>query len=130
VARQRCSPEVYVLRDTTRNLLVAERTLRPRDVVNRSLGLLVRPPLQPGEALWLDPCGGIHTWGMGYAIDVLFLDAGQRVVGVARGVRPWRMVWKPAGTRSVVELAAGGAAGVEVGDQMSLAAGNAGAAAE
>jgi uncharacterized protein len=74
--------------------------------------------LRDDEGLWLDPCGGIHTWGMRYAIDVLFLDREMRVLRVARNVRPWRMVFAPRGTRSVVELPASTAANVEQGDRL------------
>lgn len=84
------------------------------------LGLIVRPPLNEGEALWLDPCGSIHTFGMRYAIDVLFLDAELRVLRVAKNVRPWRMRLAPGRTRSVIELRAGAAARVEVGDRLSV----------
>jgi uncharacterized membrane protein (UPF0127 family) len=82
------------------------------------MGLLVRPPLRMGEALWLNPCGGIHTWAMRYPIDVLFLDAELRVVKVARGVWPWRMVLSARGTRSVVELRAAGELDARPGDQL------------
>lgn len=80
------------------------------------MGLLARPPLGQGEALWLDPCGGIHTWGMPYAIDVLFLSCEGVVLRVARDVRPWRMVFAPRRTRSVIELRASEARRVAVGD--------------
>jgi uncharacterized membrane protein (UPF0127 family) len=89
-------------------------------MLERGLGLLGRPPLREGEALWLSPCGGVHTWGMRYAIDVLFLDAEMRVVGVRRGVGPWSVAPAPRGTRSVIELPAGGAAGVQAGDELCV----------
>lgn len=58
----------------------------------RLRGLLARPPLadQAMEALWLVPCGAIHTIGMRYPLDVVFLDADHRVVGWHADVRPWR----------------------------------------
>jgi uncharacterized protein len=79
---------------------------RPQGLWPRLLGLLVRPPLGPDEGLWLDPCGGIHTWGLRYPIDVLFLDRELRVLRIVRGVGPWRMVFAPRGTLSVIELSA------------------------
>lgn len=91
---------------------------RPKAPIRRHLGLLVRPKLAPGEALWLDPCGGIHTFGMGYAIDVVFLDPNLRVLRVACNVHPWQVRLAPPGTRSVVELLSGEAARLEVGDEL------------
>jgi uncharacterized membrane protein (UPF0127 family) len=73
----------------------------------RFLGLMGRRRLEPGVALWLQPCRGIHTLGMRFAIDVLFLDGKGRVLRIARNVRPWRLAWAPRGTQSVVEVASG-----------------------
>ncbi len=113
-------PASPVLYNRTRDRVVARAVSRPRGTLEWALGLLVRPPLRPGEALWLSPCGGIHTWAMRYPIDVLFLDEGLRVRGVSLAVKPWRLCFAPRGTRSVVELPAGTARGVEPGDQLSL----------
>lgn len=95
---------------------LARVLLRPRGFRQWAFGLLARPPLAEGEALWLDPCGGVHTWGMRYSIDVLFLDRAHRVLRAARHVPPWRVVPAPRGTRSVLELRSGGAAAVAAGD--------------
>lgn len=108
-----------MLHNRTRGTLVAREVLQPRGAREWALGLLVRPPLQPGQALWLNPCGGVHTWGMRYAIDVLFLDPELTVLRVVRDVRPWRLVFAPRRTRSVLELPAGGAASVQAGDRLS-----------
>ncbi len=72
----------------------------------RAGGLLIRAPLQANESLWITQCGSIHTVGMRYAIDVVFLDRHGRVLRVAGDVRPWRMRIQP-GAQSVVELQAG-----------------------
>jgi uncharacterized membrane protein (UPF0127 family) len=105
---------------TEAGALVARRLSRPRGFLRRHLGLLLHPPLKPDEALWLDPCGSIHTWGMGYAIDVLFLDPDGRVLKCALGVRPWRVVGAPRGCRSVIELRAGAGAKAELGIRLTL----------
>jgi hypothetical protein len=74
------------------------------------------PALRPGEALWLEPCGSIHTWGMRYSIDVVFLSRDFRVLAIWRDVRPWRIAWAPRGTHSAIELLSGGATTLERGD--------------
>jgi uncharacterized membrane protein (UPF0127 family) len=90
----------------------------------RCLGLMGRGRLKPGEALWLIPCRGIHTFGMRFTIDVLFLDRDGCVLRIARRIRPWRLAWAPRGTRSVVELASGWLAeeAIRAGDRLSHAA--------
>jgi uncharacterized protein len=73
----------------------------------RLRGLLFRSALQPGEGLLIRPCRAIHTHGMRYAIDVAMLDLDGAVLAVHPSVSPWRMVAGPAGTRAVLETAAG-----------------------
>jgi uncharacterized membrane protein (UPF0127 family) len=59
----------------------------------RLLGLALLPRAPPDRcALVLPRCGSVHTVGMRFALDVVFLDAGGRVLRVARGVPPWRVV--------------------------------------
>lgn len=84
-----------------------------RSFRQRLLGLLGRAPPAPGCALWLQPCRAVHTVGMRYAIDVIFLDDMHRVVRVVARLRPMRV----AGclrARGVLEMAAGGAAHIGV----------------
>ncbi len=88
----------------------------------RLRGLLFRTPLNAGEGIWIAPCNGVHTFGMGYAIDVVYLDASFNVIKIAAHVQPWRMSMC-GGAASVVELASGGAQrlGVKVGQVWSVA---------
>lgn len=86
--------------------LIASRACRAEGPLERARGLLVRPAPAPGEAMLLDRCAGIHTWGMAYAIDAAFLDWHGKVLRVAAQLRPWRFATCP-GARTVVEWAAG-----------------------
>ena len=58
------------------------------------------------EPLLIPRCSSVHTFGMRFAIDVVFLDARGRVVRVARNVRPCRIV-SCRGGAAAVETAAG-----------------------
>lgn len=91
-----------------------------RSFAQRAGGLLVRSPLGSAEGLWIDRCPSIHTVGMRYAIDVLFLDADGVVLRVAQDVPPFRFRWCK-GARSVLELRAGQARhwGLERGMRLS-----------
>jgi uncharacterized membrane protein (UPF0127 family) len=84
------------------------RAVRVADThVQRAIGLLGRRSLEPGEALWIVPSRGVHTWGMRFAIDVVALDRDGRVVDVVRDMRPWRVRLPRAGTVGVLELPVG-----------------------
>ncbi len=82
-------------------------TLVPaEDFRSRLVGLIGRRSLDPGVGLWLRPCDAVHTVGLRFEIDVVFVDAAGRVKRVDECVRPWR-VRICLGAHSVVELAAG-----------------------
>ena len=73
----------------------------------RLVGLLGRSGLPDGRGLWIVPCSGIHTMGMRFAIDAIFLDRALRVLSIERGIAPGRLVRGPPGAHSVLELGAG-----------------------
>ena len=94
----------FVLRRVGDGAVVAARVRVAAGVLSRWRGLLWAPRLQAGEALWLEPCNGIHTFGMGYSIAVVTLNADRIVVGIERDVRPCKIVWPVSGGRIVVEV--------------------------
>lgn len=82
------------------------RLLVARSWHARLRGLALRPGIRPGDALLIPRCRSVHTCGMRFAIDVVFLDAAGRVLRVAERVPPWRLVSCP-GAAAVIETAAG-----------------------
>ena len=78
--------------------------------------------LQPGEGLWIFPTQAIHTFGMKFPIDVVFLDSKLRVKRIYHRMPPRRLttfVWR---AKSVLELPSGSVAssGTAVGDQLQF----------
>lgn len=74
---------------------------------SRLVGLLARHSLAPAEGLLLVPGGNVHTLGMRFPIDIVFVDAHFVVLKVATAVRPYRHVSAPRGTWGALELRAG-----------------------
>jgi uncharacterized membrane protein (UPF0127 family) len=72
----------------------------------RTRGLLGRRSLGVGEGLWIVPCEAVHTFGMRFAIDLVFLDRRNIVRKVRSSVPPGRLSGCLR-ARSVLELAAG-----------------------
>jgi len=72
----------------------------------RRRGLAGLDALAPGVGLQLVPCRSVHTIGMRFALDLVWLDGAGRVVRVDRDVPPWR-VRTCLRARSVVEVGAG-----------------------
>ena len=69
---------------------VIPRVKRTTNFLERMRGLLFSPPLQSGEALLIEPCRSVHTIGMAYAIDLVFLDADWKVVKIVSNLKSWR----------------------------------------
>ena len=90
----------------------------------RFRGLLGRAAddLGNGSGLWITPCRGVHTLGMGFAIDVIYLDRTLKVVDVQSAVKPWRFTPIRLSAASVLELPCHTAAATrtEVGDTIVI----------
>ncbi len=57
-----------------------------------------------GSGLWIVPCHGVHTLGMGFPIDVLYLDRTMTVIHIQRDLQPWRFAPIRTEATSVLEL--------------------------
>jgi uncharacterized protein len=87
--------------------VVVARLRVAKNALQRAIGLLGCPGLADDEAFLLSPCGGVHTWGMRFPIDLLFLDREGRALHVAANVKPWRICGPIRRARTVIELPAG-----------------------
>ena len=91
------------------------------DAHSRRRGLLGRDRLDEGRALLLAPCGSVHTIGMRFPIDVVFLGPDGVVLKIVERLRSWRV----AGSLQAcftVELAAGSMARSDLapGDRLAI----------
>jgi len=82
------------------------RVRHARDFFSRLRGLLLTEPMQAHEGLLLTPCRQVHTIGMAYPIDIVFLDETGSVLRCLSDVQPYRAVSTPAAFHTL-ELAAG-----------------------
>ena len=81
------------------NVAVADHARRPaRSDCSAARGL------DAGEALWIVPSRGVHTWWMRFAIDVVALDERGVVVDRVSRLKPWRIRLPRRGTAGVLEL--------------------------
>lgn len=74
-----------------------------RDPLARLLGLAGLRALPPAVGLLLPGTRSVHTFGMRFALDLVWLDREGRVVRVDHDVHP-RRVRSCRGARAVVEL--------------------------
>ena len=128
--------------------VIADRAVLARWWWQRAVGLLSRSSLADDEALIIPGCSAVHTYGMRFPIDLLFLTTSRwakgyglgeetnpspqplapsqvhgMVVKVVPHVRPFRFAGA-AGADTVIELSAGAAAraAIHAGDRLQWAA--------
>lgn len=78
-------------------------------------------PPKAGEGILLAPCSSIHTFGMVFPLDVVFLNSEGTVLELQEGLRPWRLCRGTDGSRYVLELPEGTVSATQttVGDELS-----------
>ncbi len=110
---------------TIRNLTRGSTLATEADVADtsrkRRVGLLKHDSLPPGQGLWIAPCEAVHTFGMKFPIDVIFLDRKRKVLKVRENMPRGRIsacLW----AHSVLELPAGAVAGTltQKGDELEF----------
>jgi uncharacterized membrane protein (UPF0127 family) len=95
------------LLNLTRNSLLAERALVAETPGSRRRGLLGSFSLPDGEGLLIMPCRQVHTFGMKYPLDVVFVDESWTVSRVVHRLKPGRMSPFVFYSRAALELPAG-----------------------
>jgi len=75
-----------------------------------------------GCGLWIVPCRGVHTLGMGFPIDVIYLDRALTVIRIQHELRPWRLGPVTMHAASVLELPCHTAVetGTAIGDRIEI----------
>lgn len=110
-----------MVRNLTRNTLLATSAELANRGAARRKGLLGRDGLAEGEGLWIVPCEAVHTFGMRFPIDLVYLSRKRRVKKVRKAVPAWR-ISACLTAQSVLELPAGTIASTQTrcGDQIEI----------
>jgi len=114
---------VYIYNKTRETFVATEATVAD-SYVRRLVGLLGKTKrwAQLGRGLWIVPSRGVHTIGMLFPIDLIFLSKEKEVVHVEEHVRPFRISAVSLRAMSVVELPAHTIyrTGTQVGDRLEI----------
>lgn len=88
----------------------------------RLRGLLGKMRLRSDEALWVYPSRSIHTIGLMFPIDVIYLDAQMRAVHIIESLGPLRIAPIRLQSESILELPPRSVyhSGTQVGDQLTI----------
>jgi uncharacterized membrane protein (UPF0127 family) len=110
-----------VVRNQTRNTLLADAAEVADTSEKRRTGLLKHDRLEPGHGLWIVPCESVHSFFMKFSIDLVYLDRNKKVRKVRHRMVPWRLS-ACLSAHSILELPAGAVAGsgTQAGDQLEI----------
>jgi uncharacterized membrane protein (UPF0127 family) len=88
----------------------------------RLRGLLGKMRMKSNEALWVVPSRGIHTIGLMFSIDLIYLDAQLRVIDLVEGLAPLRVAPIHLRSASVLQLPARSVcdSGTQIGDDLLI----------
>jgi uncharacterized membrane protein (UPF0127 family) len=110
----------------TRETVVATKAVLADGYWQRLVGLLgkTREWCRFGNALWIVPSHGVHTIGMLFPIDLIFLGKYKEVVHVEEYVRPFRISRVVLTATSILELPVltVSRTGTRVGDRLEISA--------
>lgn len=109
------------VRNISRNCVLGEAVEVADTSAKRRTGLLKHASLPSGTGLWIAPCEAVHTFGMKFAIDVVFLSKKRRVLKIRPEMRRGR-ISLCLRAYSVLELPAGVVeqTGTRPGDQLEF----------
>jgi uncharacterized membrane protein (UPF0127 family) len=111
----------------TRNAYLATHLSVAETHWSRLRGLMCRSAssFADGDALWIVPSRGVHTFAMKFPIDVIYLDNKKFVVHLEQNLRPWRVAPVSLRTASVLELPGDTlkSSGTTIGDEIEIAFG-------
>lgn len=117
------SNRIFVYNKTRETFLATEARVAD-GYFSRLVGLLGKTKrwARPGQGLWIVPSHGVHTIGMLFSLDLVFLDRAKRVVYTEEYVRPFRMSRVSLKAQSVLELPPHTVfrTGTRVGDELEI----------
>lgn len=108
----------------TRETFIATEAVVADGYFSRLVGLLGKTKRWAhfGAGLWIVPSRGVHTIGMLFPIDLLFLNKDKEVIHIEEHVRPFRVSKISLKALSVLELPPHTIyrTGTQIGDQLEI----------
>ena len=86
------APDIRIqVSNLTRHTVLATHMEVADSASKRNKGLLGRERLSRGEGLWIIPCQAVHTFGMRFPIDLVYLDSKKRIRKLRNEAPPGRL---------------------------------------
>lgn len=76
------------------NNVKTEYTLfKANNFIQRAFGLIFRKKLLLNEVFYIQPCNSVHSFGMSYSIDVVYLDKIGIILRIIKNMPKRRINW-------------------------------------
>ena len=111
-----------IVRNADRDTTLGEAIEVAATSAQRARGLLGRECLEDGQGLLFKSCMSLHTFFMTFPIDVIYADRKGRVLKIAQGVKPFKLIAAPMRGYYAIELPEGAIerSGTQQGDTLVL----------
>lgn len=73
----------------------------------RMVGLLNKSSLEPSSGIWIKGCSSVHTIGMKFPIDLIFVDRNGKVLKTVAKAQANKLVFSCRGAKDVIEMGEG-----------------------
>ena len=98
------------IRNITKAATLCSNGLNACSFRQRLTGLLTRRFSDTFDGMIFFRCNSIHTFGMRFPIDVIFVSAKNEIISVHSNVKPWKILFEAVKYCTVIELPQGKAA--------------------
>lgn len=95
-----------IIQNISKKIVIATEAMIADKFMARIKGLLGTDFLKKESALVIRPNNGIHTFGMNYSIDVIFIDKNNKVIKIVTDM-PRRKISICSNASYVIETSAG-----------------------
>ena len=104
------------------NCVISRCPLFADSFMQRLTGMLTRRFSDSFDGIVFRSCNAIHTFGMKFEIDVIFINTENKVTALYERVKPWKSCCAKCFRATAIELPAGTIAksGVKCGDLLNL----------
>lgn len=106
----------------TSNQIICQNASIANTVLSRMIGLLLKKSFQNTDGLLLMPCSQIHSIGMKFNFDAVYLDKDYKIIATYNNVEKNRILPYNNLVKSVLELPEGAiqANKLEIGDVLKI----------
>ena len=120
--RKKQARTTYCVFNKTREAFLSLNVTVADTHFGRLRGLLGKLRLKTDEGMWVIPSKGIHTIGLPFSIDLIYLDADQKVIHLAESFGSFRIAAFRLNASSVLELPTRTiySSGTELGDELLI----------